>query len=65
MFWSIGKTSNEAKQRWKAKAYKAYQVNLRKEEDADLIAFVDSLKGRIGTSDIFRIGISTIKKEGL
>lgn len=58
-------TSNEVKQRWKAKTYKAYQVNLRKEEDAELIDFVESLHGRIGTSDIFRIGIETIKKEGL
>lgn len=47
------------------KAYKAYQVNLRKDEDAELIAFADSIKGRIGTSDIFRIGLETIKKEGL
>ena len=58
-------TSSEVKQRWKSKTYKAYQVNLRKDEDAELIEFVDSLKGRIGTSDIFRIGIETIKKEGL
>lgn len=58
-------TSSEVKQRWKAKTYKAYQVNLRKDEDAELIAFVESLRGRIGTSDIFRIGIETIKKEGL
>lgn len=58
-------TSNEVKQRWKAKTYKAYQVNLRKDEDADLIAFAESIKKRIGTSDIFRIGLETIKKKGL
>lgn len=61
----MGATSSEAKQRWKAKTYKAYQVNLRKDEDADLIDFVEALHGRIGTSEIFRIGIDTIKKEGL
>lgn len=60
-------TSNEVKQRWKNKTYKAYQVNLRKEEDADLIEFVEELRkgDKIGTTDIFRIGIEIIKKEGL
>lgn len=60
-------TSNEVKQRWKNKTYKAYQVNLRKDEDADLIEFVEELRkgDKIGTTDIFRIGIETIKKEGL
>lgn len=58
-------TRTEVKNRWNAKTYKRYQVSLRKEEDADLIQYVESLKGRIGTSDIFRIGIETIKKEGL
>lgn len=58
-------TSTEVKNRWNAKTYKRYQVSLRKEEDADLIQYVDALNGRIGTSDIFRIGIETIKKEGL
>ena len=60
-------TSNEVKQRWKNKTYKAYQVNLRKDEDAELIQFVEDLRaaGTIGTTDIFRIGIETIKKEGL
>lgn len=58
-------TSSEVKQRWKNKTYKAYQVNLRKDEDAELIETVERLRGRIGTTDIFRIGVETIKKEGL
>ena len=60
-------TSNEVKQRWKNKTYKAYQVNLRKEEDADLIEFVEGLRksDKIGTTDIFRIGIEKLKNEGL
>lgn len=58
-------TSTEVKNRWNAKTYKRYQVSLRKDEDSDLIQFVESLNGRIGTRDIFRIGIETIKKEGL
>ena len=58
-------TSTEVKNRWNAKTYKRYQVSLRKEEDADLIQYVESINGRIGTRDIFRIGIETIKKEGL
>lgn len=59
------KTSTEVKNRWKAKTYKAYQVNLRKEEDAELIAYIESIKDRIGTTDIFRRGVEAIKKEGL
>ena len=58
-------TSSEVKQRWKNKTYKAYQVNLRKDEDAELIETVERLRARIGTTDIFRIGVETIKKEGL
>jgi hypothetical protein len=54
-------TSNEVKQRWKVKTYKAYQVNLRKEEDAELISAVEELKAQgIGTSDIFRAGIEAL-----
>ncbi len=60
-------TSSEVKQRWKSKAYKAYQVNLRKEDDEDLIKYVEDLRaaGKIGTTEIFRRGIEAVKKEGL
>ena len=59
----MSKTSSEVKNRWNAKTYNRYQVSLRKEEDAELIAYIDRLRGRIGVTDIFRVGIETIKKE--
>lgn len=59
-------TSTEVKNRWNAKTYQRYTVNLRKDEDADLIAAVDRLKDQVGPSDLFRLGIETaIKNEEL
>ena len=46
----IGKTSSEIKNRWNAKTYKRYTVNLRKDEDAELMlkySFVHVLQVRI------------------
>ena len=42
-------TSTEVKTRWKQKTYKTYQLNLRKEEDADLIDLIESTKKQHGT----------------
>ena len=58
-------TSNEVKSRWEAKAYKKYLVRLREDDDADLIAFIEANKERYGTTELFRMGIDCIKKEGL
>lgn len=58
-----GKTSTEAKNRWNAKTYKRYQVSLRKDEDAPLIDAVESMRDRLGPTEIFRIGIETAIKE--
>ena len=57
-------TSSEVKNRWTAKTYKRYQVSLRKDDDANLIAFVESVKDTIGVTDIFRLGADQLKKEG-
>lgn len=57
-------TSSEVKNRWNAKTYKRYQVSLRKDDDADLIAFVESVKDTVGVTDIFRLGADQLKKEG-
>lgn len=57
-------TSTEVKNRWNAKTYKRYTVNLRKDEDADLIDFVERNKSQIGTTDIFRAGVETLKNKG-
>lgn len=55
------KTSTEVKNRWNAKTYQRYTVNLRKDEDADLIRFVDEHREEFGTSDIFRAGVEALK----
>lgn len=61
----MAKTSSEVKNHWNAKTYKRYQISLRKDEDSDLIEFVEAIKGKIGPSEIFRAGVESIKKEGL
>ena len=63
----IGKTSSEIKNRWNAKTYKRYTVNLRKDEDADLIKFVEQEKQKDEKiiSRIFRAGAEKLKNEGI
>lgn len=64
---SIGKTSSEIKNRWNANTYKRYTVSLRKDEDAELINFVEQAKQndeKIITR-IFRAGVEKIKNEGI
>ena len=45
--------------------YKRYQVQLRIDEDADLIAFIDKNKAKYGTTELFRAAIEKLKNEGL
>ena len=59
------KTSSEVKMRWMKANYKRYQVQLRIDDDADLIKFIDSNKERIGTTELFRLAISKLKDEGI
>ena len=63
----MGKTSSEIKNRWNAKTYKRYTVNLRKDEDADLIKFVEQEKQKDEKiiSRIFRAGAEKLKNEGI
>ena len=63
----IGKTSSEIKNRWNAKTYKRYTVSLRKDEDADLIKFVEQEKQEDEKiiSRIFRAGAEKLKNEGI
>ena len=56
----MGKTSSEVKNRWKAKTYKVYQVNLRKDEDKELIDWIEKNRGKYGISNIFREGIKKL-----
>ena len=59
------KTSTEAKARWNAANYKRYQIYLRRDEDAELIEFIEENKEDIGTTELFRTGLEKLKKEGL
>ena len=45
--------------------YKRYQVQLRIDEDADLIAFIDKNKTKYGTTELFRTAREKLKNEGL
>ena len=56
----MGKTSSEVKNRWKAKTYKVYQVNLRKDEDKELIDWIEKNREKYGISDIFRAGVEAL-----
>lgn len=58
-------TSTEVKARWNDKTYKAYRVYLRKDDDAELITFVEENKEAHGTTELFRAGLEKLKNEGL
>ena len=56
-------TSPEVKNRWKAKNYKTFQINLRYDSDQELIDFVERFKAKndgTGVSDIFRAGVEVL-----
>ena len=57
-------TSTEVKNRWNAKTYRRVTVNLRKEEDAEIIRFMDYRRDKIGPTEIFRAGYEKLKNEG-
>ena len=57
-------TSTEVKNRWNAKTYNRYTVNLRKEEDAELIKFIEQNRDKYNVTDYFRAGIEQIKNGG-
>lgn len=56
------KTSTAVKARWNEKTYKRYQIYLRQEEDAELIAYIEQRKAAgNGTSEIFREALEKFK----
>lgn len=57
-------TSTEVKQRWEAKAYKKYLVRLRADDDNELIQLIENNKSKYGTTELFRLGLEKLKKEG-
>lgn len=57
-------TSTEVKNRWNAKTYRRVTVNLRQEEDAEIIRFMYERREKIGPTEIFRAGYEKLKTEG-
>ena len=57
-------TSTEVKNRWNAKTYRRVTVNLRQEEDAEIIRFMDERRDKIAPTEIFRAGYEKLKTEG-
>ena len=57
----MAKASTEAKHRWNAKTYKRYSVYLRKDEDNDMIKWIEDNRGNVTLSDIFRAGIEALR----
>lgn len=56
-------TSTEVKNRWKAKTYKTYAANLRKDEDAAMIEWIEKHRDQYGITDIFRAGLEALMKQ--
>lgn len=62
---SSERTSYEVRRRWDQEHHKIYSIRLRLNEDAELIEFIESNKGSVGTSQLFREAIAKLKNEGL
>ena len=59
-------TSTEVKNRWNAQNYKTYRINLRVDQDKDLIDFVEKYKADHddkGVTDIFRFGCDAMMQK--
>lgn len=59
----MGKTRTEIKNRWNAKTYRKYAVNLRYDSDKELIDYLEKNKEREGTTNIFRDALEAYIKE--
>ncbi len=59
----MGRASSEAKNRWNAKTYTRLTVNLRKDEDKELLEWVEKNREKYGISDIFRAGVEALMNE--
>ena len=60
------KTSSEVKNRWNKANYRRYTVNLRMDDDREIIDFIEQQTERKGLiTNIFREGYQKIKIEGL
>ena len=55
-------TSTEVKNRWNAKTYKRIAIQLRKDADEYYINATEELKKEYSPTEIYKIGIDTLKK---
>lgn len=51
----------ETIQKWKDKTYKKLTVYLRKEDDKDIIEWLE--KNKVGTTEVFRAGAAQLMKK--
>lgn len=63
---SIGKTSSEVKNRWNSANYRRYTISLKRDEDAEIIDYLEKAKAQDKKiiTQIFREGYEKIKNEG-
>ena len=57
-------TSSEVKKRWMDANNKSYRVNLRYDNDQDLIDYIEQHKEQFGTTEIFRQALELLIKNG-
>ncbi len=57
-------TSSEVKKRWIDANYKSYRVNLRYDADQELIDYMEQHKEQFGTTEIFRVALELLIKNG-
>jgi hypothetical protein len=59
----MGKTSSEVKNRWNEKAYRKYNLFLRKEDDKAFIDYIDKRRAEgYSLADIVKEGLDELMK---
>lgn len=53
----MSRTSTVAKDRWNKKTYRQYIARLRKDDDKELIDFIEANKGKYSVTDYLRAGL--------
>ena len=61
---NVSYTSPEVKNRWIKANYRQYTVNLRYDNDQDLIDYIEPQKEPLGTTGIFRVGLQLLIDRG-
>ena len=61
---SVSYTSTEVKNAWKQRNYKQYNVNLKLDDDKEIIDYIEANKERFGTTEIFRAAMEELIKNG-